>query len=302
MAWFEKALEANVMSTRLLIRANVSKAILLEAYAIAKAFEARYSAYKPESFLNQINANAGIKPLTCKPEDYDFFLTCKAISEETKGAFDISIGALSHSAYHYGFSNQAVASSKEINTLKNLVNYKNIELTPTTIYLKKRGMRLDVGAIGKGYVAKQIALFLQKRGASKLLVDVGGEIISVGKSYTIALRDPFSEGNLFYIKSSKAPLSISTSGSYERYIDKKNHHILSHKEGVSKEYFSSLSLLQNSMDIDKLDAYATALYNSDLESNKALIEALHVSVIAVDMEANITELYTSDLDIKMIER
>ena len=62
MAFFEKALKASVMSTHLLIKANVSKKILLQAHKIATDFESRYSAYKEDSFLNTINHNAGKTP------------------------------------------------------------------------------------------------------------------------------------------------------------------------------------------------------------------------------------------------
>ncbi|MDQ7066790.1 MAG: hypothetical protein Q9M40_01635, partial [Sulfurimonas sp.] len=58
MRFFEKALKANVMSTKILIRGNVSKDILYKAYKIATDFEDRYSAYKKESFLSQINTKA----------------------------------------------------------------------------------------------------------------------------------------------------------------------------------------------------------------------------------------------------
>jgi len=156
MALFEKALEASVMSTHLLIRADVSKAILLQAYKIATDFEERYSAYKENSFLNQINAKAGLVPLACHREDMYLFQKCLHASDITEGEFDISIGALSHGAYHFGFKNQSLASSSKVKKQKSLVNYKNILLKENTILLSKKGMRLDLGAIGKGYVSKQL--------------------------------------------------------------------------------------------------------------------------------------------------
>ena len=52
--------------------------------------------------------------------------------------------------------------------------------------LSRKGMRLDLGGIGKGYVAREIAQYLASEGASRILVDVGGEIVTRGKAYTIA--------------------------------------------------------------------------------------------------------------------
>ena len=298
MALFEKALEASVMSTKLLIRADLSKTLLLQAYQIAKDFEARYSAYRDNSFLNQINTQAGKSPLDTTPKDMALFSVCHQASLATEGVFDISIGALSHGAYHFGFANQSLASSTQIKTQKKLVNYKNIILKENTIFLAKKGMRLDLGAIGKGYVAKEIALFLKAKGASKILVDVGGEIFTLGKSYTIAIKNPFTEGNLAYIKTSTAPLSFSTSGNYVRFIDDKNHHILDKSLGKSSAYYSSLSLMQNSWDIDLLDAYATALFNQNPQKLKSMGKKLKLSMLIIHQDGEISLQGIDKLQIK----
>ena len=300
MALFEKALEASVMSTHLLTRANVSKNILLQAHKIATDFESRYSAYKEDSFLNIINKNAGKNATPCTKEDYHLFNASIKASQCTDGLFDISIGALSHGAYHFGFKNEKKASSKIIESQKKLVNYKDITLTPDSIILKKEGMRLDLGGIGKGYVAKQIALFLADKGATKILVDVGGEIVTRGKSYTIALKDPFNDGNIATIETSTEDMSISTSGSYERFIDKENHHILNASLGKSSHYYSSMTILQNGWHIDFLDAYATALFNQVPEKNISLAKTLDIAMINIDYQALTSLFQTEKLHLKTI--
>jgi len=301
MAFFEKALKAKVMSTHLLIRANVSKTILLQAFKIATDFEDRYSAYKPDSFLNTINQHAGISSVPCTLADMHLFHTAMHASKETHGLFDISIGALSHGAYHFGFANQQIVSNKDLKHIQSLVNYHNIVLSDQTIYLKHKGMRLDLGGIGKGYVAKQIALFLAQHGATKILVDVGGEIVTRGKSYTIAIKDPFREGNIAYIKTTKEDTSISTSGSYERFIDKKHHHILDTHKGVSNPYYSAMTILQNSWHIDMLDAYATALFNQPESQLSALSSTLNIALIAIDTQQKIIQKNMNTFTLKSLQ-
>jgi len=287
MALFEKVLEAKVMSTHLLIRADVSKKILLQAHKIATEFEKRYSAYRKDSYLNTINQHAGKQAIACTEADYALFKRAIHASEQTEGLFDITIGALSHGAYHFGFTNQSLASPQEIDKQKKLVNYKNIQLSEKRIKLTKEGMRLDLGGIGKGYVAKLIADFLEKAGANKILVDVGGEIVTRGRAYTIALRDPFSKENIATIKTSDQDTSISTSGNYERFIDQKNHHILHASKGNSSDYYSSISILQNGWNIDYLDAYATAIFNLPHERLKEIAKKRNISIIAIDCDQNI---------------
>ncbi|MCJ7765946.1 MAG: FAD:protein FMN transferase [Thiovulaceae bacterium] len=301
MAFFEKALKASSMSTQLLIRADVSKPLLYEAYAIAVKFEERYSAYREESFLNSINKSAGISRVACSEEDIALFRQCLAASQSSGGDFDITIGALSHGAYHFGFSNQNRAAGSLLQQQKKLVDFNLIDLDDESIFLTKRGVRLDLGGIGKGYVAKKIALFLQEKGAKKALVDLGGEMVSFGKSYTVALKDPFSEGNIAYIKTSKAPMSISTSGDYERFIASRDtHHILDKKSGSSPNFYSSMTVLQNGFNIDLLDAYATAMFNNDPEYVKSFSKKLNFATITVDREASITLNNINDLNCRSI--
>ena len=296
MAIFEKALEANVMSTKMLIRADVSKRILLEAYTLAKEFEKRYSAYIKESFLNTVNAMAGIEALPATPEDIELFTRSITASEHTNGVFDITIGALSHGAYHFGFSNQQIAVPHVIAKQKELVNYKEFLVTSQDVFLKRQGMRLDLGGIGKGYAAKKIAAFLLEKGAKKLLVNVGGEIVSYGKSYRISLLDPFSKESFLFFDTTKDVTSISTSGDYERFIgSKENNHILDINKGTSANRYSSMSIIQNSFDIDLLDAYATAMFNSDLDSIHSYAKKLDFSVILIDKDAGCSMINTKKL-------
>ncbi|MCD6260137.1 MAG: FAD:protein FMN transferase [Helicobacteraceae bacterium] len=302
MAWFEKALRAKVMSTTILIRANVPKAKLFQAYKIAQDFEERYSAYRKDSFLSQINANAGVRRVACKQEDHEFFTRALEACKLSEGVFDITIGALSHGAYHFGFANESQASQEELSKQKKLVDYREIDINQDGIFLKKKGMRLDVGGIGKGYVAKKIILFLQECGATKALVDVGGEIVCFGKNYTIALKDPFSNGNIGVIKSSKEPLSIATSGDYERFIgSRQNHHILDKKSGASSNFYSSLSVIQNGFDIDMLDVFATALFNQSLPHLKKSIVKQKFAMVTIDKEATLSLWNLKALQIEKME-
>ncbi len=293
MALFEKALKANVMSTHLLIRANVSKKILLEAHKIATDFEDRFSAYKEESFLNIINKDAGQTATPITPLDYELFQRALQVCQDTAGAFDISIGLLTHGTYHLGFKNETKPSPEMIKKRKRYVNHRDIVLADESILLKYEAMQLDLGGIGKGFVARQIARFLESHGATKILVDVGGEIVTRGKSYTIALKDPFGEGNIAYIKTSKADISISTSGSYERFIDEQNHHIINPYEGKSTHLYSSMTLLKNGWDIDQLDAYATAFFNQTQKTNIEYCTKRDISMITIDTKA-VTSLFQTD--------
>jgi len=283
MLFFDNALKATSMSAPLFIRARCSKKLLLEAYKIAENFEARYSAYKEGNFLYTLNTGACKKAIKCSSEDMTLFKRAVELSTLSEGDFDITIGALSHGAYHFGFKNEALPSEAFLKKQKELVNYKNIVLDESTIFFKKCGTRLDLGGLGKGYVAKKIAQFLHSKDVKHFLINVGGEIVTFGKSYTIGIQDPFSQGNSALFKTTKEITSISSSGNYERFIGSKdNHHILNVKTAHSTKEFSSMTLIQNSIEIDALDAFATAMYNKSFDDLVRFSKKESFATISID--------------------
>lgn len=299
MKFFDKALRATVMTTELFINSNVSKKILYECLEIAQDFERKYSAYQEDSLLSKINRASGIEPIVCTEEELKIFEEALKIARLSKGKFDPTIGALTQALYGFGTEAQKIPKESELREQKKLVDYSCVEINECHIYLQKKGMRLDLGAIGKGYVADKIMEYLIDRGATRALVSVGGEICSFGKEYTIAVRDPFSGNNFVFIKSSKKPLTLSTSGDYERYIGTKDHHhILDTTSAKQSHFYSSVTLLSNGIDASKLDAVATIVFNSPREELYDLAMQFNVAILAVTREKGIIFENFSNIDIK----
>ncbi len=302
MALFEKALRTTVMSTELLIRANVSKKVLYECLEIAKEFERTYSAYREDSLLSKINQASGLKSVTCSDEELEIFKIALQMAEISKGAFDPTIGALSQGLYGFGTKNPKIPSTSELLKSKSLVDYRCMQIDKNEIYLQNRGMRLDLGAIGKGFVADKIIRHLLSKDATRALVSVGGEICSFGKKYNIAIRDPFSQDNIGVIKSSKKLLSISTSGDYERFIgSKENHHILDNSSAKSNHYYSSVTIIKNGADATTLDGVATVVFNASKDRLKEIAQQFGVAIIAITPQKEIVFENFSDIDIEALE-
>jgi len=302
MAFFENGLKAKVMSTELIIEANVSQKILFECLDLAKAFESKYSAYKEDSLLCQINNNAGLKAIECSASEIEIFQRAYEMAELSGGVFEPTIGVLSQGTYGFGMSDAKVPTQKELNDSKKLVNYKNLLLSSHSVYLSQKGMKLDLGGIGKGFVADKIAQQLQTKGATKALINVGGELVTFGKEYNIAIRDPYSANNLAVIKTSKNSLSISTSGDYERFIgSKEHHHILDYKTAKSNHHYSSLTVLRDGADATLLDGVATIAFNSKQEDLKEIAKQYGVAIIAVCSDSEIYFENLRGLELKSIE-
>ncbi|MDQ1339841.1 MAG: FAD:protein transferase [Campylobacterota bacterium] len=279
---FEKALKASVMSTELFIKAKASKNTLLEAFKIAKDIEEKFSAYKNNSAIDEINKNAGIAPVACDDEVLALIKESLKIAKATDGKFDPTIGTLSQGLYGFGTKNPKIPSQKEISLAKELVNFKEVEILGNLVFLRKKGMKIDLGGIGKGYAAEKIINFFIDKKASFALASVGGEICCYGKEYKIGIKNPFEEGNIATITTTKNPTTITTSGDYERYINsKKTHHILDSKNGISNNFYSSITLIKDGFFGSELDAFATAIFNTKPQELEKISKEQEMTIIAI---------------------
>jgi thiamine biosynthesis lipoprotein len=302
MALFEKALKATVMTTELLIRSNVSKKILYECLDLALEFEKKYSAYKNDSLLSKINRASGKENVTCTNDELEIFKIALKMAKKSDGVFDPTIGSLTQDLYGFGTQSSKIPTKRELLETKKLVNYKFMQINQNEIYLSKKGMKLDLGAIGKGFVCDKIIQHLLKRGATKALVSVGGEICSFGKKYNIAIRDPFSNNNIGIIKSSKKFISLSTSGDYERFIgSKENHHILDNSSAKSNHYYSSVTIIKNGITAAALDGVATVIFNSKTDKLKEMAKKFGVAIIAITPQREILFQNFSNIDIQSFD-
>jgi len=296
---FEKGLKATVMSTELIIEANVSKLVLYKALHFAREFESKYSAYQPYSLLNKINDNAGLQALECTPQELDIFEKSLIIAQKSNGIFDPTIGVITQGLFGFGKSKSKIPTEHELATTKKLVNYKKFQLTPTSAFLTEKGMRLDLGGIGKGYVADKIIQILQDNGATKGFVSVGGEISAFGKKFTFAIKDPFCQNDVIaLLKTSKEAISIATSGDYERFIkSQKYHHILNGTTAKQNYYYTSLTLIKNGIYSTSLDAITTIVFNSPPQELEALAKKYEIAIIAISHKKKI--IFENYIDIKL---
>ncbi|MDF1880407.1 FAD:protein FMN transferase [Sulfurimonas sp. MAG313] len=271
------------MSSHLLIKAKAPLSLLECAADIAHDIEKKLSAYQEGSELSRINKNAGKHSVKCSRLTIDIIKVSLEISEATKGVFDPSIGCLTQKAYGFGTDKERLISKSEKKRLKALVNYKDIELNEDSVYLKKEGMALDLGGIGKGYAADKIIEFLKAKGVKEVLVSVGGEIYTYGKVWHLGIQHPRQSALYAQITTTKKDTLLTSSGDYERYIqDPSHHHILNPFSGESVNLCSSLSLVSNTLDAGRMDALNTALFQMSKEEISVLCHKYDISALVID--------------------
>lgn len=221
-------------------------------FTLIKEIEGSLSSYDTEALVYRLNHSHSVV--------YDKYLKealilSRAYYMQTKGYFDITVGALSKNLYHFGEENETIPSKISLELA--YLNIQAITLNESNISIEEN-ITMDLGGMGKGYTVDKVVSLLKEANISKAVVALSGDIACIG-SCNIALQSPFSEQTFASIKSITPRLSISTSGTYRRYIkDKSHHHLFNPKTNRQGKAFVSVSLF-SSANNSTLDAYATAI-------------------------------------------
>ena len=206
-----------------------------------KELENTLSINKTGTLIDKINEQAGIAPVVVDEDTYQVLEEGLVYSQLTDGAFDITIGPIVK-LWNIGFPEARVPSTTEITETLPLIGFDKVVLNPndSSVYLSEKGMRLDLGGIGKGYAADVIATLLKEHGVKHAIIDLGGNLYTLGDKpgnqlWSIGIQDPFNPRGKIIGRLKTANKSIVTSGIYERYLEdangRKYHHILDPKTG-----------------------------------------------------------------------
>ncbi len=215
--------------------------LLDEVFSLLKIYENRFSANDDSSELMQVNHTAGKEPICVHPDLFELIELGKKHSLIPGSHLNITIGPLIQT-WRIGFKDARVPSASEIEKVLSLTNPENIELDPISrsVFLKQSGMKIDLGALAKGYIADKISYFLKEKGVTSALINLGGNILTIGQNqqnnrlWRIGIQNPkLARGNNLALLSIQDQ-SVVTSGIYERKLKangKVYHHIFDRNTG-----------------------------------------------------------------------
>ncbi len=244
--------------------------------------ESILSANRDDTNLASINMNAGIAPVKAAPETLLVLSDALLFSRKTEGAFDPTVGPLVK-AWNIGTDYAAIPSDQALRKALSLIDYTKVILDEKegTVYLTEKGMKLDLGAIAKGYAADEIVRILSAHKIRKAIIDLGGNVFAYGEKapgekWIIGIRDPENNGGNSILSLQIKNQSVVTTGIYERFFEQngiKYHHILDTKTGypVQNNLLSVTIITDKSM---QADALSTSVFALGAKKGKALLESL----------------------------
>ncbi len=236
------------------------------------------STYIPHSEISRFNKNDIISFET--PFFYPVLKASQQVYENTQGAFDPTIGPLVN-AWGFGPDKKVRMDSSEVDSIRAIVGFDKVIFNEKEA-TKIAGMKLDFSAIAKGNGIDVVADFLEKKGITNYMVEIGGEVVCKGKSpsdaaWVIGIQRPSMQaGNSELLaKVYMHDKAIATSGNYRNYYVE-NGRIISHTISPFTGYPVTHNLLSASIFAENCtlaDGYATACMVMGLEASKKLIEA-----------------------------
>ncbi|WP_414839349.1 FAD:protein FMN transferase [Carnobacterium sp. TMP28] len=227
------------------------------------------------SEVEKINEQAGIGPMEVSDDVYSLLQAAYGYSKDSDGTFDMTIGPLT-SLWHIGFDDAKKPAQPEIESSLASIDYKKVMLDDEqqTIFLRDKNMRLDLGAIAKGYITDEAVKVLKANEVDTAIVDLGGNIYVLGNSprakgaeWNVGIQNPFEVRGEIVGSIPLSDKTIVTSGIYERFIEvdgKKYHHLLDPKTGYPFENsLAGVSIIaEKSIDGDGL---STEVFSKGLE-------------------------------------
>ncbi|MFW5712955.1 MAG: FAD:protein FMN transferase [Spirochaetota bacterium] len=248
------------------------------ALDIAGEVEARMSAHTEDSEVARINRNAGNSAAAVSQETFALVARAKEFSQLSEGIFDLSVGPLVE-LWDIGSGEESVPSPDALSAALEKVDYREVQLIPADesegsqpkVRLEEAGMRLDLGAIAKGYAADRIVEFLKSRGVGYGIVNLGGNVYAFGQKHNttkwkIGIQSPDDERGSYIGVIELIDKAVVTSGKYERYFVEdgtRYHHILSTADGYPIENeLASVSIV--SADATEADALSTLVFGLGL--------------------------------------
>ncbi|MDZ4772196.1 MAG: FAD:protein FMN transferase [Planctomycetota bacterium] len=228
------------------------------------------SDWNPDSELSRAVAQAADAPVHVSNDLFDVLKRALDIARITDGAFDPTIAPLV-ALWREARRTQRLPSVIEVDEARSRVGFQLVELDAQarTVHFARRNVRLDFGAIAKGFACQRAIEILTRDGIESALVEMGGDLVC-------SAAPPGRTGWRIDLESDDGELvvahrAVSTSGDREQRIEsagRRYSHVIDSKTGLGLE--SQARAVVIASDGALADALATAISVTGGEAGLAL--------------------------------
>lgn len=215
--------------------------ILEDAFDEIRRYEKILSKTVEGSDVDRIN-KAGGQAVEVSDETMDVIGLCMEAGSISDGKFDMTIGAVTD-LWDFKSEDPQVPKQEDIDRALKTVDFKKMTTLGNSVILTDPDARLDFGGVAKGYIADCIGEFLKERGVKKAIVNLGGNIVTIGQKdeetlWNIGIERPYSDRSEIMGTVQVSDAAVVTSGIYERNFEQDGvlyHHVLDPGTGYPVE-------------------------------------------------------------------
>jgi FAD:protein FMN transferase len=267
--------------------ARVARECVEDAFEVQRQIENLMSYQREDSELGRVNREACDGPVVVSRMMFEVLQKSVEFSRLSDGAFDVTVGPLMDLWKAAGEVN-APPTEAALAEARARVGYEKLILNEKngSVRFAVKGMKIDLGGIGKGYAVDKSVEAMKTRGAVGGMVDLGGNVRCFGqplrgrKAWRIGLQDPNvdpdeMDDSRILLVLTLTERSVATSGGYRRFVEvqgTKQSHIMDPSNGKGASKLASDTII--APDATTADALSTAVNVLGTERGLALVERL----------------------------
>lgn len=269
-----------------------------EALSLIDSLNHILSDYDSTSEISLINENAGIKSMPISPILEEILLIAQKAYYQTNGAYNIAIGPLS-TLWRNARQTKQFPIKQEVVLAMQLIQFNEIEIDSIhhQIYLPKKLMRLDLGSLGKGFVAQKALNYLQSKGVQYAMIDAGGKIACLAPNnlhWNIGINELREKNKTIPTILQIQNQAIATSGDvYQFYIHNGHRysHIINPKTGYGIEIPKNVTVI--AQDGVTADWLSTACSVIPIQEAIQLVAKHHAQILIAIQKGKSIQYYKS---------
>lgn len=264
------------------------------AFQLADSLNYILSDYIDSSEINRLSASSGKgKYIAVSPPLLDILLLAREASQLSNGAYDITVGPVVKIWRKARKQPQLPADDSVRAALEKVgYTYITIDTMHKTVYLQKPGMQLDVGGLGKGFVAQAALDLIKSKGFGSAMVNAGGKIVTANapghqKGWLVGINQPGEKEDILPTMLSLQNMAVATSGDIYQYVElkgKKYSHIVDPKTGLGLTHQRNVTAI--AADGTTADWLSTACSVLSIKESMHLIKKINGAALLITENRN----------------
>jgi len=254
------------------------KQIMEQAFQRIEEIEHITNNYDDSSLISLVNREAAKRAIVLDTVLIDLIIESDRVNKLSEGAFDITIESVKQ-LWNFSGENPRIPGDSLLTRQLHWVGNDHIRLEGNRLRFDSPQVKIDLGAIAKGYAIDQAIQVLRENGITDAMVNAGGDLRTICSDLTkgkrrVWIKHPRQADVMYgYFRLDEG--SVATSGDYERYFifeSVRYHHILDPKTGYPANGCVSVTITAPTA--TEADGLATAVFVLGPELGLELIERL----------------------------